>query len=390
MRRILTRPPRPLPDWWPEGQPWPPVVSPASRPMPAWWPENEPWPPRSLSAEADAPVSEGQFPVRVAVLLAIGLNLVAAGALAGARVVTSTLPWPVAWPLTALLLVAGTAWLFVLAMERIGAPLSAIVAAARRVGTGDFSVRIEERGFPWLRSVAAAFNVMTTRLARQQRERRALMADIAHELRTPVAVLQGRIEGMLDGVYAADERQVRRLLDDTRMLARLVEDLRTSAHAESGTLTLRREGTDLGVLVEEVADMLAHEAATRKVRIATALPPALPNLAIDPQRIREVLINLASNALRHAPPGGAIEIACESGSAGIVVRVMDRGPGIPPHDLSRVFERFHKDPSSTGSGLGLTIAKSLVIAHGGTIEATNRDGGGTTMVVTLPASCIVS
>ena len=349
--------------------------------MPAWWPEGEPWPPPSQHA---APDGRG-FPVRVALLFAIGLNLIAAGALAVVRLVTSTLPWPLAWPVTVLLLVTATAWLFIVAMQRIGSPLSHIVAAAQRVGGGDLSVRIDEQGLPWLRSVAAAFNTMTTRLARQQRERRALMADIAHELRTPVAVLQGRIEGMLDGLYPRDEVHVRQLLDETRMLARLVEDLRTSAHADSGTLSLQKETTDLGILIEEVADALAPEARGRRLRIETRLPQELPMMNLDPHRMREVLVNLVLNALRHSPDDGVVQIECAPHGYGAVIRVRDHGVGIPPADLSRVFERFHKAPGSTGSGLGLTIAKSLVAAHGGAVVAENREGGGTTFIVTLPA-----
>jgi signal transduction histidine kinase len=213
------------------------------------------------------------------------------------------------------------------------------------------------------------------------------MADIAHELRTPVAVLQGRVEGILDGVYPADSAHLRQLVDETRMLGRLVEDLRTSAHAECGTLALRKEPSDLGVLIEDVAQLLTQDAARRNLRLITAASPELPIIELDPHRIREVLVNLVSNAIRHAREG-IVEITAECGQAGISLRVMDRGAGIPPQDLSRVFDRFYKGPASTGSGLGLTIAKSLVAAHGGTIVARNRDGGGTIVIVTLPASTI--
>ena len=378
MRRILRRPHRPLPDWWPEGRPWPPPEG--ARPMPAWWPQNEPWPPPVDAATTQ----DGGFPIRVAILFAVSLNLIAAGALTIARTATSALPWPLAWPTTALLLVVATAWIFVTAMRRIGAPLAGLVAAADRVGNGDLSVRVDEEGLPWLRSVASAFNVMTARLQGQQRERQALLADIAHELRTPVAVLQGRIEGMLDGIYPAEPARLRQLLEDTRLLGRLVEDLRTAAHADSGTLTLRKEPTDPGVLVDDVAASLRPQADRRQVRLVAVVSPDVPLLAVDPHRLREVLVNLTSNAIFHSPPGGTVEISCDADADAVTMRVLDRGAGIPPQDLSRVFDRFYKDPASTGSGLGLTIAKSLTLAHGGRIAAANRSGGGTTMAVTLP------
>jgi signal transduction histidine kinase len=247
-------------------------------------------------------------------------------------------------------------------------------------------VRLEEDGLPWLRSLAAAFNTMTTRLERQQRERRALMADIAHELRTPVAIMQGRLEGMLDGVYPADEAHVRQVVEQTRMLARLVEDLRTLAHADSGTLSLHREPVDLGALVEDAVGASDLGAARRGIRIDVGLQTELPTIDVDPQRIQEVLINLLSNAIRHSPDGSTITIDGHQATDGIRIRVVDRGPGIPERELARVFERFHKSPDSPGSGLGLSIAKSLVEAHGGTISAANGPDGGTIVSVILPAS----
>jgi signal transduction histidine kinase len=349
--------------------------------MPAWWPSGEQWPPPSTRR---APRDERAFPLRIAVAFAIGLNLVAAGVLIVLRSVTSMVPWPYAWPLGAAALLVVTAGAFVLAMRRVGAPLADIVAAANRVGGGDLSVRVGEQGLPWLRSVAAAFNTMTERLDRQQRERQALMADIAHELRTPLAAVQGRLEGMLDDVYPRDEQQVRQVLDQTRTLARLVEDLRTSAHADSGTLRLRLEPTDLGVLVEDVAAAFQPEADARHVQLDVSAQPDLPAIPVDPQRMGEVLGNLLSNALRHAPAHSTVTIACAQEGRHVVLRVLDEGRGIPPGDLGKVFDRFYREASSTGSGLGLTIARGLVMAHGGTITAANRDHGGAVFTVTLP------
>lgn len=271
-------------------------------------------------------------------------------------------------------------------MRLIGRPLSDVVGAAERVASGDFAVRVAEHGPPSLRSVAHAFNSMTTKLETQQQARRALMADVAHELRTPLAVMQGRLEGMLDGVYPRDEQQVTRVLDDARTLARLVDDLRTLAHSESGTLTLETEPTDLGTLIEETVAAFQPEAHARNVNLAAAVRSDLPPVDLDPVRIREVLLNLLSNAVRHSPAGGRVEIGAEAGDANVTIRVSDEGSGIRGEDLPHIFERFYKAPDSTGSGLGLTIAHSLIAAHGGAIGARSRPQGGTIIEFTLPTS----
>jgi signal transduction histidine kinase len=382
VRRILRRPPRPLPDWWPEGQPWPPVPA-VQRPVPAWWPEGEAWPSRPPQRSGTAP----RFPLFATIVFAVALHLIVVGvlAIAGSLLGPGWL-WP-SWPLTGSLIVA---FVFVAAMRRVGMPLTEIVGASQRIASGDLSVRVDERGLPWIRSMAHAFNAMTVRLDRQQRERRDMIADIAHELRTPLAVMQGRLEGMIDGVYPRDDAHVTQVLDETRMLARLVEDLRTAASAESGALTLRHEPTDYAILVEDAAAALAPDARRHGVSIDVRTPDDLPLLHIDPLRVREVLTNLLSNAIRHSPAGGIVTASCHTAPAGIVTRVEDRGPGIAPVDLPRVFDRFHKGTGSTGSGLGLTIARSLVTAHGGSIMAENRQGGGASITFTLPVGTVRS
>jgi signal transduction histidine kinase len=290
-------------------------------------------------------------------------------------------------PIPILLIVAGCVLILVATLARtVGSPLGDVVTASERVAAGDFSVRVREYGPPWLRSVARAFNSMTTRLEAQHRQRRELMADVAHELRTPLAAMQGRLEGMIDGIYPADQPHVAQVLEDTRMLGRLVEDLRTLAHSESGTLTLQREPTDIGVLVQEVAALFRPSADAGAVRLVAHVPERLPLMDIDPVRMREVLSNLVSNALRYSPPQRTVAVVAESVAAAIVLRVTDEGPGIAAADLPHVFDRFYKGTSSNGSGLGLTIARNLVAAHGGTLTAQNRESGGTELVVTLPVS----
>jgi signal transduction histidine kinase len=229
---------------------------------------------------------------------------------------------------------------------------------------------------------------MMTRLEQQQHARRQLMADIAHELRTPLSVMQGRLEGMIDGVYPRDGQQVVKVLEETRTLARLVEDLRTLAHSESGTLTLAREPTDVGILLGETASAFQPEAGARGVEIQTHVPADIPPVDLDPVRIREVVMNLLANAVRHSPEGTVVRIEAEINPRGVTIRVSDQGTGIRAEDLPHIFDRFYKGPGSSGSGLGLAIARSLVAAHGGTIAARARLEGGTIVEVMLPTESV--
>jgi two-component system sensor histidine kinase BaeS len=271
-------------------------------------------------------------------------------------------------------------------VQNIGSPLGDILSASERVAAGDLTTRVHEHGAPWMRAVARAFNSMTTKLESQNRHRRALMADVAHELRTPLTAMQGRLEGMVDGIYPADAAHVAQLLEDTRTLARLVEDLRTLAHSEGGTLTLEREPADLGAIAEETVALFRPAADTRQVRIATHVGAGIPLAEVDPVRVREVLANLVSNAVRFTPAGGEVRVEVEAADSTAALRVSDTGPGIPEPDLPHIFDRFYKGTSSNGSGLGLTIARNLVSAHGGTLTASNRPGGGTVFTATLPVN----
>ncbi len=278
--------------------------------------------------------------------------------------------------------------IFFTVMRRIGQPIGNIVEAADRVAAGDLSTRVDESGPPVLRSVARAFNAMTGRLQSQDQQRRHLMADIAHELRTPVTVIQGRLEGLLDGVYPRDDEQLAELLGDTQVLARLIEDLRTLANAESGTLSLRKEPTDIAILVQDAVNSFRAEAEAARVRLDIDADSNLPLIEIDPVRIREVLANVVSNAIRHTPEHGTIAISVETIGDRLVVTVKDNGAGIPPENLDKIFDRFYKGETSRGSGLGLTIAKNLVVAHNGEIRAESSPGNGTIVTITLPLDSI--
>jgi two-component system OmpR family sensor kinase/two-component system sensor histidine kinase BaeS len=274
--------------------------------------------------------------------------------------------------------------LLVAAMRRFAVPLGDIVEAANRVAEGDYSARVGQQGAPSMRTVGSAFNTMASRLESQARQRRDLMADIAHELRTPLSVIQGRLEGLLDGVYPRDDQTIGEVIAETRLLARLVDDLRTLANAESGTLHLQKEATDLAVLIQDVVRSLSVEVRDRHVSLGVDAPATLPLITVDPLRIREVVTNVMLNALNHTPADGTVSITASVLNEWMAVTVTDTGSGIAPDELPKIFDRFYKGRSSRGSGLGLTIARNLVSAHGGAIRAESLPGRGTTVTLTLP------
>jgi signal transduction histidine kinase len=270
------------------------------------------------------------------------------------------------------------------AMRRFILPLRQVMDAADRVAGGDYSTRVHESGPPPMRALARSFNTMTDRLQRADRLRRDLMADVAHELRTPLSVLQGRLEGLLDGVYARDDRQLGELLDETRVLQRLIDDLRTLALSDAGSLPLQKEPTDLGVLAQDMVRSMEPEAGRKGVGLSATTSAQNSAVDLDPFRIREVLTNLLTNAIRHTPAGGRVTLSVSETRDRASVTVADTGEGMSPDEVARMFDRFYKGAESRGSGLGLTIAKGIVTAHGGDISAQSEPGKGTTVTFTIP------
>ena len=286
-----------------------------------------------------------------------------------------------------ILLAGGIAIVFGIRLARgVGPPLDALVDAAGRVEHGDYTTRVPEisRGPRELRGLIRAFNTMTARLESDETQRRRLLADVSHELRTPLAVIQGNAEAIVDGVYPADAEHLGTILEETRVLSRLIEDLRTLSLAEAGTLALHREPTDLSIVAAEVGRSFEQLAATAGAHVELDLPDDLPLLDVDPIRLREVLANLVANALRYVGSGGTVRIAGRAAEDNIDLEVADDGPGIPAELLPTVFDRFAKSPESRGTGLGLAIAKAIIEAHGGTISAQSRPGQGTTIRIELP------
>ncbi|MBI3522261.1 MAG: HAMP domain-containing histidine kinase [Chloroflexi bacterium] len=270
------------------------------------------------------------------------------------------------------------------AVKAVARPLGDVIAAAGRVESGDYTVRVEERGSRSVRSLARSFNAMAARLEGSEEQRRRLLADVSHELRTPLSVVQGNLEAILDGVYPADEAHLAPVLEETKVLSRLVEDLRTLSLAEAGTLQLHRELADLDALVRDIAQTFQVSAADAGVEL-TASGTLPRQVDLDPVRIREVVVNLVANALRYTPRGGHVRIETRLEGADAIVTVADDGSGIAPDVLPHVFERFVKSAESRGAGLGLAIAKGIVTAHGGQIDAESELGRGTRIRFTLPA-----
>jgi signal transduction histidine kinase len=269
-------------------------------------------------------------------------------------------------------------------MRRVAVPLDELLNAADHIGQGDYSVRVRERGTHQVRTLARAFNSMASRLHILDEQRRNMLTDVTHELRSPLTVIQGNIEGMRDGVYPADDAHLRALLEETNILARLVEDLRTLALAESGALQLKKEPTDLALLARETVGAFSAQAEAAGVTLTVDAVTDLPWPTLDPGRIRQVLTNLLANALRYTPAGGTVSIRYYQSEAQAILEVQDNGAGIPPEELPHVFERFYKSADSGGMGLGLAIARKLVEAHSGTISAESTPGTGATLRVTLP------
>ena len=285
--------------------------------------------------------------------------------------------------LVALALFGLVIWLLARSVKRMLGPIGDVLDAADRVAEGDYSVRVAARGPGEVRRLGRTFNEMTARIEASDDQRRRLLADVTHELRTPLSVIQGNLEGIADGIYAADAERVGTVLEETRLMARLLDDLQTLSTAEAGALRLAREATDLGGLAADVVSAFIPRARAAGVQLSSHADGATEADA-DPFRLRQVLENLVANALRVTPTGGEVTVAVARTDDGAEITVRDTGPGIPEAELDAVFDRYTRSADSGGSGLGLAIARSLVEAHGGTISAELGQTGGTTVLVRIP------
>lgn len=273
--------------------------------------------------------------------------------------------------------------------RRILAPVKALTSAARRLGQGDFSQRVQIKDKSELGELAQTFNSMASNLEHAEKLRRNMVADVAHELRTPLSNIRGYLEAIRDGLIKPDAEAIHSLEEETILLSRLVDDLQELSLAEAGELRLVYQQEDIAKLIKQTAVSWQPQMATKGITLSIGLPDNLPPVYIDWQRISEVLHNLLENAVAHTGRGGTVAITAAAKGKWIEVSVTDTGEGISAEDLPYIFERFYRvDKSRTratgGRGLGLTIAKRLVEAHGGKIEAHSELGKGSRFVFTIP------
>ena len=342
---------------------------------PPWWPEGEPFPPECWGRRGYGPPPFIRW-IGCFVLSALALALLTGGLL-GALFGHEGFHPIVLFPILVIILIAVAVGGGVRRMTR---PMSNLIDAARRIESGDYSAQVPEWGSSDIRSVARAFNSMSARLKTIDEQRRNFMAEVTHELRTPLSVIRGQAEAIADGVYPADEAHLAPILDATHTLDRLVEDLKTLVDTDAGNLVLHREPTDLGALVRDTVESFRPQAESAGVTLTTEIDENLPPKDIDPSRMRQVVGNLLSNAIRHTPSGGSVKVAVDASG----FTVTDTGEGIPPDLQPHIFERFAKGPNSTGSGLGLAIARDIATAHSGQL-AIASDPSGTVARLTLGA-----
>jgi signal transduction histidine kinase len=340
---------------------------------PSWWPEGEPFPPRRRRY---GPRPWLRF-VGCFVLAVFGVAFLTGGFLGA--VFGGGPPGPHPFFLFPVLVIVA---LIVIAtaggVRRMTRPMDNLIDAAKRIESGDYSAQVPEWGSADIRSVARAFNSMSARLKAMDQQRRSFLADVTHELRTPLSVIRGQAEAISDGVYPADAPHLAPILDATATLDRLVEDLRTLVLTDAGSLVLHKEATDIGALVHDTVESFRSQAESNGVGLTSEVgSEGVPAIEVDPARIRQVIGNLLSNAIRHTPSGGSVKASVASSNESVTITIADTGEGIPPELLPHVFERFVKGPDSTGSGLGLAIAHDIVTAHGGSLEITNQAPKGT-------------
>ncbi|MGE5571621.1 MAG: ATP-binding protein [Bacteroidota bacterium] len=279
--------------------------------------------------------------------------------------------------------------------RQISTPLAELARAARRIARRDFSGKVALEPEGEIGDVAKAFNLMQDSLKASEEVRHKLMADVAHELRTPLAVLRGNLESLQEGVAEPTPEMFVSLHDEVIRLSRIVQDLLNLGQMESGGFPLHLVPTCIGDVVTRVASVFGPEADSRAIRLETTADPDLPQVQADPDRIAQVLVNLLANAMRHTPDGGAVTVSARrqghDEGGWVAVSVRDTGPGIAEKDIPHVFDRFYRtdearDRAAGGAGLGLAIAKGIVEAHGGRIWADSAPGQGATFTFTLPVA----
>ena len=277
----------------------------------------------------------------------------------------------------------------VFAGRRLVRPIQALTGAAQRMATGDRRARVPVSGNDEVSRLGHAFNAMASSIERNEQQRRVMVSDVAHELRTPLSNIRGYLEAGEDGVVPLDRTLIRSLLEETALLERLVSDLQELALADAGMLRLHREERDVTELAQQA--VAAHRTQAEAAGVSLGLSASGPAIAeVDPARIRQALGNLVANAVKFTPAGGSVSVSVRGGGNGVELAVTDTGPGISPEHLPHLFDRFYRaDPSRSrstgGSGLGLAITKHLVEAHDGWVGVSSTPGRGSVFTIRLPA-----
>jgi signal transduction histidine kinase len=293
--------------------------------------------------------------------------------------------------LASLVLAVFAAVIGLLLTRRVVTPLAEVIAAAEEIAGGNLSVRARTKGADDLGDLGKSFNKMADSLETNDRERRDMLANIAHELRTPLTVVRGRLEGIMDGIYPADENSIGPALEEAYLLERLVEDLRLLTMAEGHQLAFEKGEADLHEIARRSLNMFQAEADEKKISLEMVTWPEKALVIADPLRTEQVISNLISNALRYVPAGGRVWLDISNDGKEVVINISDNGPGVPEADLPFIFNRFWRGEKSRsrvsgGAGLGLAIAKLLVEGQGGRIVASSRPEGGLQVSVSFPAA----
>lgn len=292
------------------------------------------------------------------------------------------------WQLVVFFILAGGSALFAYITARFTRRLERLRRTAEQINLRDLSVRVDVEGRDSVANLAASFNRMLDRLAAEERARRQLFADVAHELRHPLAVLKGRLESIQDGVLPLDAEQVLLLHDSVIGLTRLVADLRDLSLADVGQLSLHLGDVDVAVLLGQLRESLEPVAEAKGVVLNAQVEGEVPALRADTDRVRQVMLNLLTNAIHYTPAGGSVAVVARREGPQALFEVSDTGSGIDPKDLPHIFERFYRADkararASGGTGLGLAIVRSIVELHGGTVAAASSPDG-STFTVRLP------
>jgi signal transduction histidine kinase len=283
--------------------------------------------------------------------------------------------------------------LAVLIAGSVARPLNRMGQAARRMAGGDYDQRVPVQGPREVRTLAASFNDMAGRVAVSQQAQRDFMANVSHDLRTPLTSIQGFSQAIVEGVTSDPEsaqRAAQIIHDEAGRMNRMVESLLDLARIEAGQLNFKAHAVALSDLLQNVGDSLSVKARDKGLRLTLEISPGLPRIAGDGDRLAQVFVNLLDNAVKHTPAGGQITLRAKTDANGVTIAVQDTGVGIPPDDLPRVFERFYqvdksrKSARRSGMGLGLAITKQIVEAHGGVIQVASAPGKGTMFTVWLP------